>query len=781
MATMPVNVPARTRRLSAACIMIAWYVAQSLAAAGGLPGQFLVSNQWRNLFSIRTPLTNPAFMTEEDYSSFRAALSLSPNDIANLGELGYILPIGLRQAVGASVVAENGRPVQNGYFNENKDFVATSSAVNNNGLFVFSYAALVWKELSVGINLKILYQGDFGNAATELSGDIGVSCRILRDMRFGNHLVGIMFQNPGTYLVPGSNAANLFQPQSQQIKLASHSTFFNELLSFDSQFDIADIRAHAQSYTNHTATPGLDLQCQLGCYPLHLFEVKPYFGFSKRGVDFWGMGLGMTTIRLNTAGTLGFTYQYRNDISEGVAGAHSLYVIFDLGQNREELHAQKVQHALNLLPNILYNRAMLLFSNKQYWEAYQIFARMYSEFPKFHRIDEVSYRKGLCLEELDMRNVAIDDFNETKARFPLSPILPNAQLAAMRVLYRQHKFDEMNDQYQEILSAEAIQLFTVMPDSLKNHAYYLMGQSLIKQKKYQEALQLLAKIPETHPEYPYARHSMAIAEMLADGDRSVALSLLRNAIITQPSTKLQQDLNNRTYLLTGYLHYELDSLAKAVVVLRMVPAECIYFNDALLGLGWSSIKARQWNYCKTFGQQLAASNGNTLIKAEGMLIQAYGFVGSKEYDEASTLLEAGQRMLNDYRPIAADSLAFKNNEYDLNRLHYDSLGERFVELSGKGDSKELSQQKDSLQAPQMQLKRTIDEYLLFSDQYNRSSLFARNLPNLKANIDYALVRLDCINKENAGLKEMQKVIKKQEDVQAEIDKVKEQLKNTEQD
>jgi TolA-binding protein len=765
------------RNVAAVCIPIIGYVISTMAAAGGLPGQFLVSNQWRNLFSIHTPLTNPAFMTEEDYSSVRAVISLSPNDIANLGELGYIMPIGLRQAVGVSVVAENGRPVQNGYFTENRDFVATSSSTNNNGLFVVSYAANIWKQLSVGVNLKALYQGNFSNSTTEISGDIGVSYRLLRHPRYGSHLIGIMYQNPGTYALPGSAAAgNLVQQAGQQIKLAYHATFLKELLSADCQFDVADIKAQARSYTNQTMIPGFDLQCQIGYYPLSIVALKPYFGFSRNGMDFWGMGLGMQKIHLRNGCDAGFTYQYRNDISKGVAGAHSLYVLFDLGQNREDLHAKRVQQALNILANTLYNRAMSLYVNKKYWEAYQVFARIYKEFPKFHKIDDVVYRKGLCLESLDMRNVALDDFNETKTRFPLSRIVPDAQLAIMRVLYRRQKFDEVTDQFQEILSADALQIYTEMPDSLKNHAYYLMGQTLMKQHKNKEALDLLAKIPRTHPEYPFARQSMAIAAMITDNDQAAAVSFLCDAIIAQPATPAQQDLNNRSYLFLGYLHYEQDSLLKAVSSLRMVPVGCDYYKDALLGFGWSAIKAQQWNSCKTYGQQLATMDGSELLQAEGMLIRAHGHIGLKEYDEAATLLGAGQRKVYDYNPITEDSLSHKKDEYAIYRLDYDSLGQRFVELSGKPDSKEVVNLMDSLQGNQMQLKEKVDEYYRFTDLYNRSTLFNRTQPHLKENIEYALARIDFIKKEKAALADIEKTKKKLDDVQVEIDKAKEQLK-----
>ena len=43
--------------------------------ADGLPGEYYITQRWRDLLAGHSPATNPAFMTEENYFTTRMALS----------------------------------------------------------------------------------------------------------------------------------------------------------------------------------------------------------------------------------------------------------------------------------------------------------------------------------------------------------------------------------------------------------------------------------------------------------------------------------------------------------------------------------------------------------------------------------------------------------------------------------------------------------------------------------------------------------------------------------
>ena len=781
-------------RLVVSILVVVCCVVRSFAAVGVIPNQSLLSDQWHCLFFTHSPLTNPAFMTEEDYATARGAFYLSPNNIANLCELGYVMPIDLRQSTGVTVVGELGEPVRDGYFDpKSKDFVALNTSSNNMGALVLSYAATVWQQLSLGANLKIKNIDNFGGGwLTEFSGDIGLSYHLLRNPLFGNHLLGIVYQNPFSYVLSDNNNANkTIQKGGQQLKLAYHSSYSEEKISFDCQVDLSGIMAKSTGNFQgiSSATPAKDLlqeavfQLLFGYSLFRLIDLKPIVGFShtvaeKWVVEYWGLGVGMNVIRFGSGRDFAFTYQYLNGRSGGLDAAHSLYVRVGIGKHREEIHDDQLRKTLNLLPNELFSKARLLYYNKKYWESYKVFTAISTDYPDFFRNDEVSYYMGLCLEDLDMRNVAANSFSETKANFPLSKIFPYAQLETMRIAYRQQKFGKVAEQYKEIIAYNEVlasEGYKGMSDSLINHTYYYVGETYIQQGEYQKAIDILSKIPEGHPDFPFAQHSMAIAQILMAPSPSMVVSFLSNSVMANPQTKGEVDIVNRSYLFAGYLYYEIDSLSKAVTTLRKVSKDCRFYNGALLGLGWATIKAHQWNDCKTYGQQIASGDGNALVQAEGLLIKAFGLMNLKEYNKAGTTLDEASRKIESYHVFTNDTLTSVDVEYGVNRQKYDSLGENFVTLARKGESSTILSKIDNMHGTQIQLKDKIDEYVRFVDQYDRIALFNKNLPYLKDDIQYARAKIEMLKTAKETQEDILKSSKKQEVIQEKINREKEEL------
>ena len=94
-----------------------WAVAATLIISSGqvtgdgLPGEYLLSNRWRQVFLFRSPVDNPAFMMEEQYPSVRAVNLLPVNNSATLLEAGITYPFSLYSTVGFTIVAERGGKV----------------------------------------------------------------------------------------------------------------------------------------------------------------------------------------------------------------------------------------------------------------------------------------------------------------------------------------------------------------------------------------------------------------------------------------------------------------------------------------------------------------------------------------------------------------------------------------------------------------------------------------------------------------------------------------------
>ncbi|MDD5673445.1 MAG: hypothetical protein PHC61_04735, partial [Chitinivibrionales bacterium] len=131
--------------------------------ADGLPGEYLVTQRWRDLLSPYSPLTNPAFLTEENYVAVRACESFILDNSFRLTEAGITFPVGMKESWGFSYFGENAGKVDQYYTDPaTGNPVALNSTVSNsNNLFMFSYANNLWTRLSLGVNFNVSYQTNF--------------------------------------------------------------------------------------------------------------------------------------------------------------------------------------------------------------------------------------------------------------------------------------------------------------------------------------------------------------------------------------------------------------------------------------------------------------------------------------------------------------------------------------------------------------------------------------------------------------------------------------------
>jgi outer membrane protein assembly factor BamD (BamD/ComL family) len=250
-----------------------------------------------------------------------------------------------------------------------------------------------------------------------------------------------------------------------------------------------------------------------------------------------------------------------------------------------------------------------------------------------------------------MREMAIKNYENTKKEFPLSTAVPHADLGLMRVYYRNGDFSNVTNQFIELSKPN-------VPDSLRFHGAYLMGQTHLQTNDLQKAIQVLSIVPEEHPDYIFAQHAIAIARARLDSDMSEIVMALENCVGAKAETPAQKEVVNRSYLFLGYIFYEENTLSKAVVALRMVPTSSYYAEDALLGQGWTALKARQWTDCISTGQLLSKTSQKGILQCEGMLIQAYGHLLQKQYAQSLALLKTASEKIRTLSTPSEDSLNY---------------------------------------------------------------------------------------------------------------------------
>ncbi|MDO5577296.1 MAG: hypothetical protein Q4F84_09460, partial [Fibrobacter sp.] len=314
-----------------------------------------------------------------------------------------------------------------------------------------------------------------------------------------------------------------------------------------------------------------------------------------------------------------------------------------------------------------------------------------------------------------------------------------------------------------------------VPDSLRYHGVYLMGQAYLQNKEPQVALQVLQKVPEDHPDYIHAQHAMAICYARMDGDAYGLVAALENCIGAKATNEAQKEIQNRSYLFLGYLFYEDNALSKAVVALRMVPTTSYYGEDALLGQGWTALKAKQWSDCIGIGQMLAKRSNKPVLQCDGMLIQAYGHLLQRDYSSAMSLLKAASEKINATAEPDRDSLNYQKMQLDNDRVSHNFFAEKVDKLSLTGESSRKSTQADSLLIEQNKFTEKFTGYYKFIDEFQRGAFFARNINVVRDDINYAMATVERILGQSGSQKLQQEMGDKQKQLDEEIIRLEKEM------
>lgn len=765
------------KRLNQSILVLTLFLSSIVSVkADGLPGEYLMTTRWRDMFSSHSPVSNPAFMTEENYLSVRGAFASILQGQFNFWELGLMEPIGLYQTAGITALSENdgellGSSFDNGVLAEDP----TKKTSNKNYTIMASYAYNLWSRLSIGANLNFAYMTQFGEPVMGTGLDLGVSYRVLRHALYGDHVLGLTFKNliaPSMTSSPVPKFGNSGE-YSRDLKLSLMSNFWEHRLESYLDVDVKDFMADAKEFQDNGLSAAkqieFNLNYRIGAWLLQIFKVYMQFGFTQRAFDYWGMALGVNVPTVNAGRDLEILYQY-NIMTEqsNDASSHTLYARVDIGKHREEIFARKMARLASLSPNELYNKARKLYSEQKYWDAFFVFSRILVEFPDFFKNDWVEYYRASCQEELDMRTVSQNNYSTMKKNYPLSTAVPYSDLGLMRVFYRNGDFAQVTNQFIELSKPN-------VPDSLKFHGAYLMGQASLQSNDPQKAIQVLSTIPETHPDYVFAQHAIAIAHARLNDDEAQTIAALENCIGAKVTTQAQKEIMNRSYVFLGYIFYEENSLSKAVTALRMVPTTSYYAEDALLGQAWTSLKARQFMDCVSAGQLLTNTTSKDIIKCEGMLVQAYGYMLQKDYVPALQLLRSASAKIKSISPPKEDTLNYLKTQYESNRIAYNFLADKVEGLSMVGQNAAQLSSADSMHNEQQSFVKKFTEFLKFNEEFGRSTFFSRNIDKVREDIDYGLATIEKIAGKTDMQKEQQKLNTQQQQIDSEIEKLKKEM------
>ncbi len=761
--------------ITAGCLIM--LVGSTGVLADGLPGEYYVTQRWRDFFAGHSPATNPAFMTEENYLSLRLAISPTLQNTFTLMEMGIIKPIGFYHSLGFTYLGLNATEdlEMSHYDYGNDEIVYDNKFINDNqSLYSISYAVNPFGRISFGLNTNIYHKSNFDSSITGASIDFAMSLRLLHHPILGEHLFGINLQN---ILSPNFQFSN-WTNEAANMKISWLAKILEKRIEFGIDLDIKDFISQTEDFA-HGAVTGdspkeveFDFNARLGVWLLNVMNI-----YVQAGSGYFGVCPGMNVPSLNNGRDLQIAYQFMSvvdDIRENTS--HTFYFRGDFGKHREEIYARRMAKQASLGPTVLYNKARKLYSEGKSWEAFFLFGKILVEYPDFFKNDWVQLHMGLCQENLDMRKSATENFAKTKKDFPRSKVASYADFGLLRINYRDNNRLGVVNQFAKLNTSST-------PDSLKWHAHYYMAQQHMRDKKLNKAISLLSKIPAEHPEYAFAQFSLATSQV-SKGNIGLAMNTLENIIQYTPKTKEAQEIVNRALTFIGYILFEgIDpvdqSLQQAVAALRKVPVTSYYYVDAQLGLAWAALKASQWADCQQSCNEIVRVSKNKALTSEALLLKGYVDMVNKRYAEALTSMNQASNLIAQAKAPSVQEKEAATVAYGSDRVAYDDIAVVMNDLGYSGQSSFIISKIDSLSTPQQQVEKSIKGYHTYIDEFHRASFFAKPISKLREDIDYALAKAEKFAGEGKSIKIKDSAGEQIDKIDDQMEKLKKELENLE--
>jgi len=751
----------------------------------GLPGEYYVTQRWRDLFAPYSPASNPAILTEENYVSVRGVWSPSLGNAFFLYEGGAVVPIGLYQSVGFTVLGvTSNEPIIGARWDaENETIIEEGTPYyDNHMLFMSTYAINPFNRLSIGANLNIFKTPNFGDPIRGLGIDVGATYRVSNHPVLGEHIVGINFQNaisPNIFSRPDGENVTI-NTQSINAKINWIGFMFDRQIDGGIDFDIKDFTSSAASFAGQAvadASTGdvkkvfdgkkkieFDFSGRLGVWLLRMINIHGHFGTGH-----WGISGGMNVPSVFGGRDFQVGYQYTNITDDKASFTNTIYFRGQFGPHREQVYAMKMARQVQLGPGKLYNQMLNQHYTGDYWNSFFTGGKILTEYPDFFRNDYVVYYMGMNEEAMDMREIAIDNYNEVLREFPRSPVVPYSMLGLLRIAYREGDYGRVQELYDQINIA-------VSPDSIKQAAAYYYGEALFNQNRIMEAIQQFNTVPSGHGDYVFAQHSMGVAYAI-NGDYNKTLEHLDNAVQSSVKTNDQKAIIDRSYLLMAFLYYEGQimegqSLVRAMAALRAIPATSPYRSEALLGQAWVALKAANWNDCVSAANALKTATKDGILLSEADLLLAYKSIVDKQYAAAiNTLAEAEKRLVAYQSPTMSDWNQQKA-KYTEDRQTYNETAQKAKELAMVSQSSYVISQIDSLSPVQKRNEADVRAFGKFNDNYEETLFFGRGHDKVLDDVSYALAKV----RELVGTTSSSKSIEKVQSLDEEMRKIQEQLR-----
>jgi hypothetical protein len=727
----------------------------------GLPGEYILSNKYRATGVESSPLVNPAFVAKKVYPSAQYTGSNVIGEF-KFHDLRCTMPVTLYQSVGVTWLYHGTGTYDNIDLNPgNMETKVIGSVVDQNNLFTLSYAINTETPLLLGANLNVIYQRFVEETYTGYGMDVGAAWKFPYSQLVGQHTLGIAMQN--------ALAPNVGATFARTLTFSWHSMPYKEYVLSTVDFQLNDLFASSSEGADGSPSTQWALNTKVGTWLFGFSTVYGLFGYKSSGFDYAGAAVGISLPSFNKGRELKALVQHLF-LSKGNS-LQSVHLQGEFGWNREEVHQRRMAQRRNRAPGELFEKGKKQYKEEKYWDAYFTFSELQALYPHFDRMAHANLYAAKSLEKLEMRGAARDAYVKAKKKHWKSDLLIDYNLGLMRIYYKESDYKKLEGTFEEIFEI-------VAPDSIKHHAYYLLGQSHMERKNYLLAQQILGSITPDHPDYLFAQYSIAMSELQQDNVKGMVEKLQQMNTVT-PKTKAQQEIQDRANVLIGYTYLDelqLEDGASNIAseALNRIEGESTYYPEALVGRGWLAMRHQDWDGCVQIGNALFEIASEPYFRAEATLITGYGYYRQKEYTKAIEILDEGSEIME----LAK---APKNRHHltvDEVRERYESVAKEVVKLA-KSISEDNDINATKLHRRQKETKKLLDETIKSADNRRLENMFEKRLENLQVDIGFVIAAATKEMSTNGFEAQQNEEQKKLEGIESELQKLREKMEKLE--
>ena len=784
---------------------------------GGYDAPYFQADFTQDLNSWTSALVNPALLYRVNQMHASMALYRWGLDRGNMGyqDFSFLYPIRLNHTVGLTVLhARNS--MERVKYGDGEEGVSSGIVSYQDLWLIGNYGVRVMPWLMLGANVKLRTQAQFGvNAISKVPGlDVGVYINPLDHYQYGDLGISLNAQDilptqtPWAFEIengiPNFTTSDLITVSRARMGLRYSGLNDNLVASFEILIDNAfrDIFARlpwdefrkALMSGNVDNIPSPDeiagmfpLALRWGLHVKYMFIPQIWFkgGWTNNNIPYLGFNYNLIYPLPEMINYLNIDYNFGYSFLENSASMDDerglvmmLRVSADLGKTREQKESKRLYDRLVVAPMDVYQQAMRLYTAGKYWEASFAYGKLMSLYPTFYLNDKAVYYMGDCYKQLYMNNTAREVFRDALEEYTTSDMRAHYLYGVMSIDYREDGYDEAMRNHSFIIN--------LYPESeIVGEAEYLAGEIEFAKGNMEAAREHLEKVKPTDRSYLYALYTLSNVNYQSDREQAAIQNLRR--VLEDTTTRAADDLlQNAAAVRLGHIYYESrdaegksNRLREAVETYSLVPENAYPSGDeALLGTAWAWIKAGQPQLAYQKADKIVSLHPKSPYVPEAHLVRGYTLMQQKRYADAIPAFEKCLETANG-KFLTAEDVAARKVQNDSEMDVFAPTADRIKKNAMRKPTPRSVEERTELQKGYDRFAKEHKEFF----EYKLTEKAHRNFHNNKERIvddaTFALAKATNFIKSRRVQEEMRKSAGTEGKIDAEIEKLRRQLEDSE--